>query len=140
MPGKMPDKVALDSSIIAAMFFKEDASERALKAATEPDLITLDLAFAEVGNVAWKQVVLSDVDKELTWMALQKCMKFIFEACDIVRSQDLAAEAYAISVDARTTFYDSLFLALAEKEQVPLLTLDRRMYEKAKGKMDVQLI
>jgi len=136
----MPDRVALDSSVIAAMFFKEDASERALRAAAESDLITLDLAFAEVGNVAWKQVVLTGEDKELAQMALQKCMSFIFEACEVVKFQDLALEAYEISVDARTTFYDSLFLALAKKEHVPLLTLDRRMHEKAKGKLDVQLI
>ncbi len=52
----------------------------------------------------------------------------------------MGSEAYEISVETKTTFYDSLFLALAEKEQVPLLTLDRRMYEKAKGKRDVRLI
>ncbi len=52
----MPDKVVLDLSVIAAMFFKEDASLRAIEAAAKSDLITLDLAIAEVGNVAWKQV------------------------------------------------------------------------------------
>jgi predicted nucleic acid-binding protein len=59
----MPGKMALDSCAIAAMFFKEEASERALKAATESDMITLELAFAEVGNVAWKRVALSDANK-----------------------------------------------------------------------------
>lgn len=136
----MPDKVALDSSIIAAMFFVEEASGRALKAAAEYDLVTLDLAFAEVGNVAWKKVILSKANKDVTWIALQKCMSFIFEACDLVRFQDLAVDAYEISVETRTTFYDSLFLALANKEKVPLLTLDRRMYEKAKDKIDIRLI
>ncbi len=136
----MPDKVALDSGVIAAMFFKEDASERALNAASKSDLITLDLASAEVGSVAWKKVILSGEDKELTWNALKKSMSFIFEACDILRFQDLTREAYEISMETKTTFYDSLYLALAEKEQVPLLTLDKRMYEKAKGKVDVRLI
>ena len=136
----MPDRMALDSSAIAAMFFREEASERALKAASQFDLVTLDLAFAEVGNVAWKKVVLSGADREQTLRALQKCMSFIFEACDVVRFQGLAADAFEISVETKTTFYDSLFLALAEKEQVPLLTLDRKMYEKAKDKMDVRLV
>ncbi len=136
----MPDKVALDSNIITAIFFKEEASSRALKAVTELDLITLDLAIAEVGNVAWKQVVLTGEDKELTLKALQKCFSFISEACDVFRAQDLAAEAYEISVETKIAFYDSLFLALSEKEQVPLLTLDRKLYEKAKGKREVQMI
>jgi len=59
----MPDEVVLDSSVIEAMFFKEDASMRALDAAAKSDLITLDLAIAEVGNMAWKQVVLCGADK-----------------------------------------------------------------------------
>jgi predicted nucleic acid-binding protein len=136
----MPDKAALDSNIIAAIFFKEDASSRAMEAVTELDLITLDLAIAEVGNVAWKQVVLSGEDKELTLTALQKCLSFISEACDVVRAQDLVAEAYEISVETKVAFYDSLFLALSENEQVPLLTLDRKLYEKAKGKREVRLV
>ena len=44
----MLDKVALDSNILAAMFFKEDASQRALDAVTKPDLITLDLAMSDL--------------------------------------------------------------------------------------------
>jgi predicted nucleic acid-binding protein len=136
----MPDKVALDSNILAAMFFKEDASPRALKAVIEPDLITLDLAVAEVGNVAWKLVIRSKEDKELTLTALQKCLAFISETCDVIRAQDIAAEAYEISVEARVAFYDSLFLALARREQVPLLTLDRKLYERIGGRMNVKLI
>jgi predicted nucleic acid-binding protein len=50
------------------------------------------------------------------------------------------AEAYEISVETKVAFYDSLFLALSENEQVPLLTLDRKLYEKAKGKREVRLV
>ena len=55
----MPDEVVLDSSVIAAMFFKGDASTRALEAAAKSDLITLDLAIVEFGNVAWVVVTIS---------------------------------------------------------------------------------
>jgi len=136
----MPERVALDSSILAAMFFKEDASQRALDAVTEPDLITLDLALAEVGNVAWKQVMLCDADRDLTLKALQKCQLFISEACEVVRAEELLVEAYEISIACKAAFYDSLFLALAEREKVPLLTLDRKMFNKANSSHDVQLI
>jgi predicted nucleic acid-binding protein len=136
----MPERVALDSSILAAMFFKEDASQRALDSVAEPDLITLDLALAEVGNVARKQVMLCDADRDLTLKALQKCRIFISEACEVVRAEDLLVEAYGISITCKATFYDSLFLALAEREKVPLLTLDRKMFSKANSLHDVQLI
>jgi predicted nucleic acid-binding protein len=136
----MPDEVVLDSSVIAAMFFKEDASLRALDAAAKSDLITLDLAIAEVGNVAWKQVVLCGADKDQTLVAFKKCQSFISEACQLVRAEDLTIRAYNIAVETRTAFYDSLFLAAAEARQVPLLTLDRKLYEKARSTRNVQLI
>ena len=136
----MPDKVVLDSSVIAAMFFKEDASMRAIEAAAKSDLITLDLAIAEVGNVAWKQVAFCGGDKDLILAAYKKCQSFISEACELVRAEDLTQEAYSISVKIKTAFYDSLFLAAAEESQVPLLTLDRKLYERAKLTKNVQLI
>ncbi|MGE4380598.1 MAG: type II toxin-antitoxin system VapC family toxin [Methanothrix sp.] len=136
----MPDKVVLDSSVIAAMFFREDASTRAIEAAAKSDLITLDLAIAEVGNVAWKQVVLCSADKDQTLVAFKKCQSFISEACELIRAEDLTMEAYNISIVTGTAFYDSLFLAAAEESQVPLLTLDRRLYERAKLTRNVQLI
>ena len=136
----MPDEVVLDSSVIAAMFFKEEASMRALDAAAKSDLITLDLAIAEVGNVARKQVVLCGADKDQTLVAFKKCQSFISEACELVRAEDLTIRAYNIAVETRTAFYDSLFLAAAEARQVPLLTLDRKLYEKARSIRNVQLI
>jgi predicted nucleic acid-binding protein len=136
----MLERVALDSNVLAAMFFKEDASQRALDAVAKPDLITLDLAVAEVGNVAWKQVTLCGEDKDLTLTALQKCLTFISEACDVISAEDLVVEAYEISIVTKAAFYDSLFLALAEREKVPLLTLDKRMYNKVNSSHNVQLI
>ena len=136
----MPEKVALDSSVLAAMFFKEEASQSALNAVVEPDLITLDLAVVEVGNVAWKRAVLCDEDRDLTLKALQKCLTFISDACEVVRAEELVAEAYEISIAGKAAFYDSLFLALAKRENVPLLTLDKKMFNKANSSHNVKLI
>jgi len=136
----MPDRVVLDSNILAAMFFKEEASMRAMDAAAGADLITLDLTIAEVGNVAWKQVVLFSEDKELAMKSFKNCQRFIAEACELLRAEDLAEEAFKISIETKTTFYDSLFLAGAARMQVPLLTLDRSLYERAKSTGIVHLI
>jgi predicted nucleic acid-binding protein len=38
-------------------------------------------------------------------------------------SSELAELAYEISVENKITFYDSLFLAAAEKEKVPIYTI-----------------
>lgn len=137
----MPDKVVLDSSVIAAIFFPEDeVSELAEKIAAKNNLITLDLAVAEVGNVAWKRAMFFNEDKDTTLAALQDCRDFIADSCALLRSFDLVEEAYEISVEDKIAFYDSLFLAAAEKEQAPLLTLDKKLHEKVKAKRNVRVI
>ena len=136
----MPDRAVLDSSILAAMFFKEAASSRALKCAYECDPVTLDFAIAEVGNVAWKQVVFSGESKDRALDAFRDCQDFITTACTLIKASDLTAEAFEIAVENKTSYYDSLFLAAAQEEEMPLLTLDRKLFEKVKAKRDVRII
>ena len=99
----------------------------------------MDLAVAEVGNAAWKRVAFFGESKDATWKSLYKCLEFI-KSCSQISSFELAELAYEISVENKTTFYDSLFLAAAEKERVPLYTLDKKMHEKVKAKRDVQMV
>jgi predicted nucleic acid-binding protein len=136
----MQDRAVLDSSILAAMFFKEESSTRALKCAAECDPVTLDLAIAEVGSVAWKQVIFSGESKDRALDAFRDCQHFIVTACTLMKASDLTEEAFEIAVENKTSYYDSLFLAAAEKEEMPLLTLDKKLYEKAKAKKDVRLV
>ena len=136
----MLDRAVLDSSILAAMFFKEASSSRALKCAAECDPVTLDLAIAEAGSVAWKQVIFSGESKDRALDAFQDCQDFIATACALIKASDLTTEAFEIAVEDKTSYYDSLFLAAAQEEEMPLLTLDRRLYEKAKSKRDVRLV
>jgi predicted nucleic acid-binding protein len=137
----MPDSAVLDSSVVAAIFlFKDSNSDMAASTIADKRLITLDMSMAEVGNVAWKRVAHFQEDKAITLAALRDCLGFISEACVVVRAGDLTEDAYDIAVEDRIAFYDSLFLAAAEREHAPLLTLDRKLYEKAKGKRDVRLI
>ncbi len=135
----MPDRVVLDTCIIFAIYFKEEASSRAKKVASENDPITVDLAFAEAGNAAWKRIVLFGDDRDACRDSLCKCTDYI-KSCTILRSSDLTDLAFEIAIENETTFYDSLFLAAAEKEQVSLLTLDKELYDKVKANKDVRLI
>ncbi len=136
----MRDKAVFDSSVIAAIFFKEDASSRALKSAAGCDPITLDLAIAEVGNVAWKRVSFSGEKEERAIEALRDCLEFISTTCILTKSSDLLEEAFGIAVQDKVSFYDSLFLAAAEGEGVPLLTLDKKLHDRVKETRDVRLV
>jgi predicted nucleic acid-binding protein len=121
------------------LYFEEDASERAVRAANEYSPITLDLAVAEVGNAAWKRVAFFKENKDATLLSLSKCLLFI-KSCTIMNSSDLAGSAYEIALENKTTFYDSLFLAAAQQGNVPLLTLDKKMYVAAKAKNNIQML
>ena len=135
----MRDRAVLDSGVIFAIYFEEEASERAAKAAGGCSPITLDLAVAEVGNAAWKRVAFFQERDDAAHLSLSKCLEFI-ASCALMRSSDLAAQAFEISLETKMTFYDSLFLAAAVQENVPLLTLDKKMYQSAKAKYDVQML
>ena len=135
----MRGRAVLDSGVIFALYFEEDASERAVREANEYSQITLDLAVAEVGNAAWKRVAFFKENKDATLLSLSKCLLFI-KSCTIMNSSDLAGSAYEIALENKTTFYDSLFLAAAQQGNVPLLTLDKKMYVAAKAKNNIQML
>jgi predicted nucleic acid-binding protein len=136
----MRDKAVFDSSVIAAIFFKEEASVRALRSAAEFDPITLDLAIAEVGNVAWKRVSFSGEKEERALEALWDCLEFISTTCTLQKSSDLLEEVFEIAVQEKVSFYDSLFLAAAERERVPLLTLDKKLHDRVRETRDARLV
>lgn len=136
----MQDRVILDSSVIAAIFFKESSSEKAEMAAENYNLITVDLAIAEVANVAWKRVLFFDESKEIALKALRRGIDFITSVCEVISTQKLLEDAFEIAIEDKITIYDSVFIAASESEKVPLLTTDRKLYEKIKSKRNVKLI
>lgn len=123
----MPDSCVLDSSIIAAIFFREEASKKAAQLAADKNLYTVNLALAEVANVAWKRVNLFGEDKELIEEALNRCMEFINTSCEVIDMSELIDPAFNIAVGEKLTMYDSLFLAAAERKKLPLYTLDKKL-------------
>jgi len=136
----MPDRVILDSGVIAAIFFKEESSERAERVAANYELITVDLAIAEVANVAWKRVMFFNESKEVALKALRKSMDFIINACEVIRAKELIEDAFELAMADKITIYDSLFISASEREKAPLLTTDGKLYEKVKSRRNVKLI
>lgn len=136
----MRDRVVLDSSVISAIFFREEVSERAESVAENYDLITVDLAFAEVANVAWKRVVFFNESKEVALKALKICADFISGACEVIGVEELMEDALEIAIVHQITVYDSLYIAASEREKVPLLTADGKLCEKVRAKRNVRRI
>ena len=53
----MSDKTILDSSVIAAIFFPEELTERTIKKIWGMDCITVDIAMTDAANVAVKRIL-----------------------------------------------------------------------------------
>lgn len=123
----MPTKYVLDSSVIAAIFFQEPSSEKAARAVENRELVTVDLARAEVANVAWKRVTLFNEDQVIINKTLQMCMEFIETSCTVISTRELVEESFQIALKNRISFYDALFVGLALREEIPLLTRDKRL-------------
>jgi predicted nucleic acid-binding protein len=113
-----------------AIFFKENTSGRAETAAASYELITVDLAIAEVANVAWKRVMFFDESKAIAVKALRRSINFIHGACEVISTRKLLEDAFAIAIADKITLYDSFFIAASEREKVPLLTTDGKLYVK----------
>ncbi len=128
----MPDKIVLDSNVIAAIFFREDGvSEVAEKIVEEyTSYYTFDFAIAEITNVAWKKVVFDREPIEIVEDGLKKSIEFITSVCEVVSSAELYNAAFKIAVERNISAYDSLFVALSAKYNLPLATADKKMFEK----------
>jgi len=123
----MSTKYVLDSSVIAAIFFREKSSEKAASAVENSELVTVDLSRAEVANVAWKRVTFFGEDPKIITPALKMCLEFIEVNCQVIPTTELVEESFQIAQEERISFYDALFVAASGKLGVPLLTLDKRL-------------
>lgn len=118
----------IDASVIVKWFFPEVHSEEAVALIDRTNLVLVpDLLWAEVGSVFWQRVRRG----EITAVEAERLVDAL-EAfpCELrgVPAQELLAPALAIAIEAGTTVYDSLYLALAIREGVPLITADRKFY------------
>jgi len=134
----MLDNAVLDSSVIAAIFFDEDASIRAKQVAAKHRAITVNWAYAEVGNIAWKRITKFDGDPDATVSSLKKCFEYL-SSCSLIDGLELVEPAVTLSIEHRITFYDALYVAASEKVGAPLYTLDKKLKAKTKN-LNVQLV
>lgn len=124
----MPDRIVLDSSVIAAIFFLDKISAQAIEAAGHSDCVTVDLAYAEVANVAWKRAMHTGNDPVAVKSTLDKCIAFIEETCEVIPARDLMIPAYDLACRHRITIYDALFAAASIRCDATLVTADTTLH------------
>lgn len=132
----------LDSSAIASFFFRDDYTDKVIKIIEESneDFITLDLAFSELSNVAWKRIVLFNDREDVVIGQLRNALDFMEKLCKIVHVKDIVMETINLAVREKLSFYDSAFLYLAIKEGTKLLTTDLRLLNKLNDELKKYVI
>ncbi len=121
----------IDASVLIKLFFEEKHSEtpsRWVKGATR--LAAPDLLWVEAANVVWKRSRRGEITAEQAAAVVTDMLRVPVETSPAF---DLVASAAALAIDTGRTVYDSLYLALAIRESVPLLTGDERLANALSG-------
>ena len=117
--------LVIDASIAAKWVLPEPDSDRAAHLRTrEPDLIAPSLIIAEIGSAVWKRARLGEID-------VQDAVAAVTTAISIIRTihpiEQLIGRATEIAIELDHSIYDCFYLALAERERAPIITVDRRL-------------
>ena len=115
-----------DCSILAKAITQETQSDQARSLiATASRLWAPDLILIELGNVLWKKVQ-RGVMTEQEALEAQRSVASL-SPIRILPSTPYHFRALEIALVCGTSFYDSLYLALAEQENGLLVTADERL-------------
>jgi predicted nucleic acid-binding protein len=115
----------VDASVAVKWFAAEDGSDRAeALLATGEALIAPDLILAEVSNVMWKQLRKGLLAPAQVVAAAGRLPQY-FE--QLIAISALVERATELTVALDRPVYDCFYLALAERERLPLVSADSRL-------------
>src|SRR5215208_2674995 len=115
----------VDASVAVKWFAAEDGSDRAeALLATGEALIAPDLVLAEVSNVMWKKLRRGLLSPDQVVAAARRLPQY-FERLIVIG--ELVERATDLTVMLDHPVYDCFYLALAERERLPLVSADGRL-------------
>ncbi len=124
--------VVVDASVAIKWFIDEPDSDMARRLwRDEPDLPAPDLLVPEVCNAAWRKVRLNESDPAQAMQIAQRLRRGVLA---LHPSASLAPRALELALALDHPVYDCFYLALAEAEQVVLVTADRRLESRLRAK------
>lgn len=122
--------LVIDANVGIKWFIQESRSSAARKILeTGSSFIAPDIIIPEICNVVWKKVKNQEITPE-QGQAIVTNVSLIFN--HIVSSSELAQRAFALAVQFNHPVYDCLYLALAERESITLITDDAKLRTVAK--------
>jgi predicted nucleic acid-binding protein len=120
-------RFVVDASVAVKWFLSEVHADAALPLLTGGHaLLVPDLLFPEVANILWKRIGRGEMTDAQAAAILQTLGSLPLQ---VSASWPLALLALEIACGTRRTVYDSLYLALAVRENCPMVTADRKLYD-----------
>jgi predicted nucleic acid-binding protein len=116
--------LVVDASVAALWVLEQQGSDRAGAVRTQGRLIAPSLIATEIGSAIWKAVrrnTLSIAD------ALEAADSALLPFDILVPTEELRKRALTLAIELDHPIYDCFYLALAERERVPLISADKRL-------------
>ncbi len=123
--------LVVDASVAVKWVLPEpDADKAVALRQREPVLIAPALVVAEIGNAIWKGVRRGDLTRAIAFDALRVAAAHF---TSLVPLEELANRAMELAIDHRHPIYDCFYLALAERERAPLVSVDAKLLSAAQA-------
>jgi len=129
------EAIVLDSSVIVALFFPEKYSDWVEELIGKHNhFLTMDIAYAEVANVAWKRIFFLKSDEEEVLDSLRDAIEFINQICEVESTKSIYTKGITTALNLGISIYDALFVSLALEKKALFATLDKKLISKLNNK------
>jgi predicted nucleic acid-binding protein len=119
-------KLVVDASVAIKWYLPEQYSESAEKLMDDSyEFFAPDIIHSEIGNILWKRALKNEFspDKALIIFDAFKSLPI-----EITNSHRIFETAFKIAYKIKRSFYDSLYIALAVKNNCRMVTADSKLY------------
>ncbi len=121
--------IVIDASALASYILREEGYGKMRDYLDRHRVVSVDMVAKEVSNailIAFRRRRISKDDAEKAFKALLHMLNKVVE---LYPETEVLSEAFTIANSTGLTIYDSLYIALAKKLKVQLITGDRRQFE-----------
>ena len=131
----MTDRYVIDTSILMQAYIKDTLTKEvtsllsSLDGDDSPELHVMEIGLAEAANVIWKHEVIFET---ITPDYAQRVIKNLRELpLHLHLAENHLQQALDIGRRQRLAIYDTLYIALAQKLEIPLITADSKQSKAA---------
>lgn len=126
----------LDASVAVKVFVEDRYSDQASEALRHYAPISPSIIFSEVANAFWLYISQGRADISDMRLSIRKLTALI----EVSPDQDLVEDALALADELDHPVYDCLYMVLARREGLPLITADKRMLKLAHERLDIEVL